>query len=227
MIVAIHQPEYLPWLGFLDKARRADVLVLLDDVQFNRDSLQHRAKIASGRRDRAFAWLTIPFVHRHPQRICDVQVADPAWAERHRALLRTVYHGAPGFAAAWPALDELLANPPPTVAAIATASLQILLHAFGAIPPRQVTSSTVGGEGARGDRVLDLCQRLGATRYLSGQSGAAYLDQAAFEQAGIAIDVQSFSMPLYRDGQPNVRGLSALDAWMWLGDKATEVFRPC
>jgi hypothetical protein len=75
--------------------------------------------------------------------------------------------------------------------------------------------------------VLDLCQRLGATRYLSGQSGAAYLDQAAFEQAGIAIEVQSFSVPLYRDGQPNVRGLSALDAWMWLGDKATDVFRPC
>ena len=43
--IAIHQPEYFPWLGFLDKSRQVDAFVLLDNVQFDRSSLQHRAKV--------------------------------------------------------------------------------------------------------------------------------------------------------------------------------------
>ena len=47
MIVSIHQPNYLPWIGFFDKIKRSDVFVLLDDVQFPRGKKHfgHRNKI--------------------------------------------------------------------------------------------------------------------------------------------------------------------------------------
>lgn len=221
MIVAIHQPEYMPHLGLLDKIQRADRFVILDDVQFKRDSLQHRCKIASPRGP--FAWLTIPFVHRHPQLIRDVQVADPSWPERHRMMLKATYGDAPGFAAAWPALEAFYERPGATVAEAAAWSMHVLMKAFGIAPTDMVRSSDLGAEGAKSERVLDICRRVGATRYLSGKGGAEYLDRKAFAAAGIEIEVQEYTPPkgLARE----VPGLSALDTWMRLGERASEVFR--
>ena len=76
------------------------------------------------------------------------------------------------------------------------ASVELLLHAFGAAP-RLVRASTLGVPGEKADLVLGICRALGATRYLSGRSGASYLDAAAFTLAGVAIDVQSFAVPTY------------------------------
>lgn len=221
MIVAIHQPEYMPWLGLLDKARRADVLVLLDDVQFNRASLQHRAKIASPRGP--FAWLTIPFVHCFPQLIRDVRQSSQEWRTKHIEMLRASYAKAPGATAALDRLTDFYGTKYDTVASAARCSMIVLAGAFG-VRMNTMVSSSLEAQGERGDRVLDICKRVKATKYLSGQTGAAYLDREAFAQAGIAIEVQSFEMPRYREGQPDVPGLSALDAWMHLGDKAKELF---
>lgn len=220
MLVAIHQPEYLPWLGYLDKVRRADVFVLLDSVQFNRASLQHRAKIASPRKP--FGWLTIPFVHCFPQLIRDVKISDPSWAASHRMMLRATYGDAPGFAAAWPAIEAFYENPGATVAEVSVASMHMLLKVFGIEPRSMVTSTELGAEGAKGDLVLDICRRVNATCYLAGKSGAEYLDRVAFADARVAIEVQSFAPPegLARE----VPALSAIDAWMKLGGQARDVF---
>jgi len=36
MIVAIHQPQFMSWLGYFDKMGRADCFVLLDNVQYKK-----------------------------------------------------------------------------------------------------------------------------------------------------------------------------------------------
>ena len=45
MIVAIHQPHYLLWIGYFDKIDRADVFVPLDNVQYRKDEWQNRNRI--------------------------------------------------------------------------------------------------------------------------------------------------------------------------------------
>ena len=222
MIITIHQPEYLPWPGLLAKARRADVFVLLDDVQFNRASLQHRAKIAAPGAD--FAWLTIPFVHAHPQLIRDVRVANHDWPARHRTLIAEAYGAAPGFAQVWPLVDALLRQGAATdkVGAVAAASMRVFFEAFE-VRPLVVPSGEIDAGGSKGNRVLDICKRLKATRYLAGRSGAAYLDREAFAAAGVEIEVLAYPAPQRQDGRGVVDGLSALDAWMYLGDQASEV----
>ena len=47
MIVSIHQPNYLPWLGFFDKIKQSDYFVIFDNVQFPRgkNHFGHRNKI--------------------------------------------------------------------------------------------------------------------------------------------------------------------------------------
>ena len=74
----------------------------------------------------------------------------------------------------------------------------------------------------KADLVLDICRRTGATRYLSGRTGASYLAASDFAQSGIEVVVQSFGVPVYERRRPlpeDVGGLSALDAWLEVGDE--------
>ena len=87
-IVAIHQPNFLPWLGWFDKLARADVFVLLDHVQFPRTSrgtYVNRVKLLVGGKD---AWVTAPIVRASgsAQRIDEVRLDGCALA---RKVLRT------------------------------------------------------------------------------------------------------------------------------------------
>jgi hypothetical protein len=86
-----------------------------------------------------------------------------------------------------------------------------------------VRSSALAARGDKAELVLAICRELGATRYLSGRTGAGYLDADAFGAAGIAIEVASYAPPDYPRMRPlpgDARGLSALDAWFHLGEDA-------
>lgn len=225
--VAIHQPEYFPWLGLLDKARRADVLVLLDTVQFDRSSLQNRAKVIGAN---GVTLLTIPFVHRFPQRIDEVEIADQRWATKHEKSLQACYGRAPGYRAASESLAAFFAKPRTRLAEAAIDSMDLLLDAFAVRPTRVVRASALSAQGDKGDLVLAICRELGAVRYLSGKSGATYLDANVFRDADIEIVVQNFTPPPYarirEAGEEADRGISALDAWLNLGaDAATLLLR--
>ena len=60
ILVAIHQPNFFPWLGYFDKIRRADFFILLDDVQYPKTgagSWSNRVKVMINGEGR---WLTAP-----------------------------------------------------------------------------------------------------------------------------------------------------------------------
>ena len=106
MIVAVHQPQYLPWLGYFDKMDRADVFVLLDTVQFKKNEWQNRNRIktASGPQ-----WLTVPVTYRFPQRIREVGINNrERWQHRQRQAILTNYRQAPCWDFVAPLIEELL-----------------------------------------------------------------------------------------------------------------------
>ena len=45
MIVAAHQPHYMPWLGYLDKMAKADLFVVMDDLQYEAQNFQNRQRV--------------------------------------------------------------------------------------------------------------------------------------------------------------------------------------
>jgi hypothetical protein len=225
--VAIHQPEYFPWPGYLEKIRRSDVFVLLDSVQFDRSSLQQRARVMGANGP---VWMSIPFVHKFPQRIDEVVIAEQTWREKQRKTLQACYGRAPGFAAVSAALEPFFARPYERLVDATVATLELLLRAFGLEGKTEIVrASSLPVTGSRGDLVLALCQHLGATRYLSGKTGASYLDAGLFAREGIEIEVQSYTVPAYPRQPPltgQESGLSALDAWMFLGDRAPSLLFP-
>src|SRR3990170_6236967 len=95
MLAAIHQLHYLSWLRYLEKVARADVFVVLDDVQYTKNGFQNRTKIkqASG-----WMYLTVPVRAHAGQHLREVECAPvPGWRERHWGALQSNYGRAPYF----------------------------------------------------------------------------------------------------------------------------------
>jgi len=62
MIVSINQPAYIPWLGYFDRISKSDLHIILNHVQFEKNSMTNRNKI---RTSQGWAWLTVPLHTGH------------------------------------------------------------------------------------------------------------------------------------------------------------------
>lgn len=217
MIVAVHQPCFLPWLGYLDRMARADLFIVLDHVQFERRNYQNRTRI---KLDGRAHWLTVP-VHQHSQqeRISDKLIDNPPaadrheWGANHARTLRHAYRNAPFLADYEPTLRRLLATRHERLVDLNRSLLDFLRQALSIRTPL-VSSSDLAVGGARSQLILNLCLAVGADTYLAGMGGSRhYLDVTAFRAAGVEIVWQDFRHPHYAQcgGGEFIAGLSAVD----------------
>jgi hypothetical protein len=222
MRVAIHQPQYLPWLGYLAKWAAADLFVFLDTVQYAKNGWQNRNRIKA----RAGAqWLTVP-VHARlgvPIHQVTIDTTQP-WRRRHLAAIRHAYATAPRFADHEAALEDLYACPPASLVPLAVASATWLARSVGITTPT-VRASELGVDATDPTaRLLDLCRAVKADTYLSGPDGLRYMDRARFAEAGIEVLVQRYEHPVYEQLHgPFVSNLSALDLVVMHGRAGGEI----
>jgi hypothetical protein len=211
MRLAIHQPEHLPWLGFLDKARRADRFVFLDTVAFKKNYFENRNRI---RTPQGWAWLTTPVLlkGRSGQAFLDVQINNRArWQEVYFRTLRQNYVRAPYWKEFEPGLADIIQRRWDRLVEFNLALIRFLFEVFGIDTPA-MRASELHPEGRKGDLLLDLCRKSGASVYYSGPSGRDYLDESIFTAAGIAVEYHAFAHPEYRQQfDPFVPGMSAID----------------
>ena len=207
MLVAIHQPHYLPWLGYLHRMAQADLFIVLDHVQFERGNYQNRTQV---RVNGAAHWLTVPVVQRSQRERIDEKLIDTRqdWDASHFETLRRAY----GHAAVAP-LRAIYETPWERLVDLNDAMLQFLRARFGIRTPL-VNSSELDVKGAKSELVLNLCLAVGADALLVGLGGSRrYLDRGAFAAAGVELVFQEFTHPVYaqRGPGPFIPGLSAVD----------------
>jgi hypothetical protein len=207
--LAIHQPQYLPWLGYLAKLDRADAFVLLDTVQFKKNEWQNRNRIRTAQ---GWQYLTVPVLHEFPQRLDRVRVNNQTdWRRKHVKALETHYGKAPYYDRYAPVFGELLAREWEKLSLLNEAVLSALTEAFGITTPIVKASQYEARDEPTG-RLVDLCKALGADRYLAGAGGRGYVNCEEFDAAGIAVEFQDFVSPEYAQGyRPFIAGLSAVD----------------
>jgi hypothetical protein len=221
MIVAIHQPNYLPWLGYFAKMARADVFVFLDDAQYSKNSYINRVQIDAGGEPR---WLTVPVSYHFGDPIGRVRASKPDWRRSHLDTLRNCYRGAPSFESALAIVERAFDAAPD--ADIATVNQSLIEAVAGTLSLRCVfrRASNFDTAGLSGDdRLIAIVRQVspGAT-YLSGKGGANYQDGSKFEAAGLALRYTDFRHPDYEQGHGNfLPGLSVLDALFRLGAERT------
>jgi hypothetical protein len=210
--VAIHQPQYLPYLGFFHKLRHCDVFVALDNVQFQKNGLQNRNKIKTSQ---GWQWLTVPVLHDFGQPIRDVGInPNVPWQRKHWNALASNYGRAPFFNEFSPSLKPLLEQEWDSLSQLDMALAKWAMVAL-AIETPVVHASELGVEGNQTELLIAICRAVGADRYLSGPGGRRYMDLEAFAAAGITIEWQAFTSPVYPQLFPQaefVPDLSAVDA---------------
>ena len=226
MLVAIHQPNFLPWLGYLDRMAKADVFVILDHVQFERRNYQNRTQILLEGESR---WLTVPVVQlSQKEKIIDKRVDNSEtgsrqWGPNHFKTLRYAYRKAPYFELYAPKLQSILETPWDRLVDLNMATLTFLREAYDIRTPL-VLSSDMKPEGARSELLLDICRRISPqSTFLGGLGGSRrYLDQAAFAGAGIGVQWQELKHPVYPQchGGEFIPGLTSLDLLFNLGPEA-------
>lgn len=202
MIVSINQPAYLPWLGYFERIAASDLHIVLDHVQFEKNSFTNRNKV---RTREGSTWLTVPLSTKG--RFGDLAIHtlaialnDP-WQKKHWATLRMNYARAPFFSAYAPAYEELYSRPWTGFGPMVRAFLEQHLRDLGITTPLRY-SSEMGVAGTKSELVLNLCRAADADRYLSGAMGRDYLDEASFAAAGITVDYQAYAHPSYTQCQP-------------------------
>lgn len=190
--VAILQSNYIPWKGYFDIIHDVDTFIFYDDVQYTTNDWRNRNRIktASGPQ-----WLTIPVGKHMHRRICDVPLpAESSWAEVHWRRIEAAYQDAPHFETyraffeaiymegRWSSLSEL------NQAIVQRVSREL----FG-LTTRFEQSTNYALTGVKGDRVIDLLKQSGATHYVSGPAGRAYLTDEMLAAEGIAVTWKDYS----------------------------------
>jgi hypothetical protein len=208
MIVAAHQPSYLPWLGYLHKMVNADVFVIMDDLQYTEQNFQNRNRIKV---NNGPAWLTVPLARSGQQtRICEKQIRNDAVGDVeswHRKMIKTLeihYSKSEHYNDFSVQLYAILEQTWDRLSDLNNAILECAMKWFEISTP-VVHASTMNLNGCRTERIVNMCKAMGATTYLSGSGASArYLDRTLFERAGIELAWQHFDHPVYTQRYPQL-----------------------
>jgi hypothetical protein len=227
MRVAIHQPHYLPWLGYFAKWASADLFVFLDTVQYEKNGWQNRNRIKTPDGPR---WLTVPVKARLGMTVSVVPIdTSQPWRARHLRSIENAYAKAPRWSEYRDALQGFYAREWERLAPLAVDSARWLADALGVSTPVCLASDLAVSDGPRPDataRLVAICRAVDADTYLAGRDGARYLDAEQFAAAGIAVSTQRYEHPVYPQGGGKFAPfLSALDLLLMQGHEALRILR--
>lgn len=224
-LVAIHQPNFLPWLGYFHKMRHANAFVFLDHVQFPKTggSWINRVKLIIDKEPR---WITVPVDRSfHGTRtINEMTVATGrVWKSKILSSIQQSYAKAPHFAATISLVEDILSYEGDNLAEMNIRGIRILCAHLGMDLPEIFLSSNMNSSVASNEMLIELVRHCEGTHYLCGGGASGYQQDAAFESAGIGVIYQSFKHPEYQQwsGQQFQSGLSILDSLFFLGGPAT------
>ena len=226
MKLSIHQPSYFPWIGLLDKIAKSDTFILLDDVQVVKGTYQYRNQFYCNGDAKI---LTLPIDYHLGVDFNKLEFKNNEWGAKHLDTLRNYYLKTPFSIEVYKDLELLykeFENKPPIQ--VLDLSMRFCLRKLN-INVDFLYSSRIGYQGKKGEMVLDLCTKTGATQYLAGRGSYDYMQDIvpSFKDHNIEIVWHKFAHPVYPQmgNKPFVEGLSVLDLFFFMGYSASsEIF---
>jgi len=195
-VVAIHQPEYLPWLGFFKKMMNSEIFVFLDDAQFRKKGWQNRNRI---RINDGTTLLSIP-VHTHSYpKINEVTIDNEKnWSIRHKKSILYNYARAPYFDEIKDFIESIFEKKFQYLVDLNTEIIKFIMNELE-IKSKIVFSSELEISKKGSDRVLDICKAVGADHYITGTFWAeSNLRVEEFKKSNIDVEFQKFQHPIYK-----------------------------
>jgi hypothetical protein len=227
MKVTIHQPSYWPWLGLLDKIAKIETYIILDDVAANKASYQYRNIFFCNGRSQ---FITLPVDYKMGVKINELKFKNHSWVQDHLNKLYNYYCKAPYFDDLFDELKNLYLNKSENTPIDFIIDTMKFSFSFLDINVECVKSSELNSELEKGDLVLDLCTKIEAKTYLSGQGANNYMTDEQifeFEKRGIYLKWHNFNYPTYPQHKKLnfISGLACLDLFFWNGkENSRELF---
>ena len=221
MIISIHQPNFLPWLGFFNKIVQSDVFVFLDDVQFERGkTFTSRTKLVVNKQE---SWLTIPTKDKSDlKNINEIEIDNPLlWKKKHLKTIEMNYKKTPYFNEVFELIQQVYMQDNNLLVNY-NMPLIIEICIYLDIKTKFIQSSNLmqSKEKQGWDKILSILKKMEATTYISGsgEGSKRYVNQSDLTANGINLEWQEFNHPTY----PQLHGefishLSIIDALFNVG----------
>ncbi len=220
-IVTIHQPNYLPWLGFFSKIKQCDTYVILDNVKYTKNSVINRTKI---RIKDGWCYLTIPINRAYYDlKICDVKLPEnQLWQENHWATLRLNYLKSEFFSSYEQFFEKLYTK---KIEYLSELNQEIIFYLFDCLDINveifKTSKLNLDENLRKTDLLIEILRRADASTYFSGPSGKNYLEIKKFSQNDIELKFFEYKHPIYKQRfsgfEPN---LSAIDMLFNIGEES-------
>lgn len=228
MRIAIHQPNYLPYLGFFHKIYLSDIFAILDTAQFVKSGLlawMNRNKI---RTSQGWTWLTVPVLTKgkFPVSIKDARIGNTSdWRRKHLNSLCLNYRKAPYFHKYIQFFEALYKNEWEGLSQLNIEIIGYLLKELKiSVKVVKVSDLKVRGKGS--ELLINICKELGADEYIYGQHGDDYMDFIQFEQNKIRLTPQDFKHPRYKQlYEPFLENMSAIDLLFNEGENSLAILQ--
>ena len=201
LIVTIHQPNYFPYPGFFQKVLLSDIYVVLDRAQFEFD-ITNRNKIITP--EGSWSRISVPIKKGHKFfEVRNVEINnDQPWAEKNWDLICKSYNDSPFFDLYKTTLNSVFKK-----------------------KWNLIFDSELNVVGKSSEHLLNICKKLGATKYLSGPGGRDYLNEKIFEQNKIKVEYQKYNPIIYSQMHTKsfVPNLSILDLLFNVGSDSKKL----
>jgi len=222
------QPTYLSWLGYFDLIDRVDIFILLDDVQFIKQSWQQRNQI---RTSKGLEWITVPvkIKGRFGQHIKDVQINPIKFPDKHLRQLTQNYSKSAFFKYYFGEFENTLKETCKSglLYDLNVRSLKWLCSKLG-IRTEFVRSSEIGVEGKRSERLVKLLKSIGVGNYVSPIGSYSYIKEEFhwFSEYGMEVSFAAYEHPEYHQVYfPFYPYVSTIDLLFNEGDASLEILR--
>lgn len=238
-VMAAHQPNFLPYLGFFHKMRQSDIFVIRDECNFSKKEYHERNQIRIDGRHKEDGgpncrWLTVPIPKKEIY-LKDIRIKNEVmekgkpWNQEMARLIRINYNITPFFKQYFPELERILLNRREMFVDLSLDVISFLRDSFG-LEAEIVRASELPGYQKSGNPIQDLANLtkiVGADIYLSGPGGKTYLEREPFQKRGIELRFQKFEHPVYPQRWPGFRPcMSAIDALFNVGPSILEKTEP-
>jgi hypothetical protein len=226
MIISINQPAYLPWCGYFNRIIKSDLHVVLDMVQFEKNSFINRNKIIANENH---IWLTVPVLTKNlfgQLGIDAIQVDNKKnWQKKHWLSIKQSYSKNPFFLDMQDFLENAYTKNYDILMGVLKEMLDFFLE-YMSIQTPIVYASDYDFREKKGDLILEICEKFGAKKYISGPLGRGYLDASKFLERNISVSFDDYVHPIYEqkhNGNTFISHLSSLDVLMRFGRESRKI----
>jgi hypothetical protein len=196
-LASIHQPNFLPWIGFFYKIKKSDIFILLDDVQFSKGSFTNRNKVKTPNGGK---YITMPIDKKgsYPQIINQCEIRDKEQAiEKILNSIKSNYRKSKYFDDYFESLKNAVNSDTSYLSDINISLIKWVLDILEIKTHIEISSDLENINGVSTDRLISICKSVGSNKYLSGFGGSNYQDESKFSNQGIDLLTTDFEHPIY------------------------------